>query len=395
MKICIRPILMLMLFLGLASLTNALVALDNDCPIDTSVTNVNITGGTDIFLPFTYNTTTRDNADLVIFTSNNATEFCDEMDDIEGLWGFATNKTIILTPAQLNALQTASCNGTFLKSYLENFKKSGDMMNSSGTAFCANAGLRFGLSTNPSGIVLNWSDTGNFTLGSTEYSKRDFKRYMSAYMMNNPTATLSGVLSSLANAIGSSLICGGYSTMSAFFNAGKTDFTNKVYNNIIDRSSGDQLKAASSNSTGVLGWLVNYALGTQKEPIIKVANLSSIKKIYLCSLVDIDSSEKNETVSTANLSVTIDSQATTDTVLEITTSSDVTNSTVEIVEYSENPKTSGAVGVIALDKYVGIRTDSIMENAISSVMIKVYYTCLLYTSPSPRDLSTSRMPSSA
>ena len=25
----------------------------------------------------------------------------------------------------------------------------------------------------------------------------------------------------------------------------------------------------------------------------------------------------------------------------------------------------------------------------------VYYTCLLYTSPSPRDLSTSRMPSSA
>ena len=27
--------------------------------------------------------------------------------------------------------------------------------------------------------------------------------------------------------------------------------------------------------------------------------------------------------------------------------------------------------------------------------IKVFYTCLLYTSPSPRDLSTSRMPSSA
>ena len=25
----------------------------------------------------------------------------------------------------------------------------------------------------------------------------------------------------------------------------------------------------------------------------------------------------------------------------------------------------------------------------------LYYTCLLYTSPSPRDLSTSRMPSSA
>ena len=28
-------------------------------------------------------------------------------------------------------------------------------------------------------------------------------------------------------------------------------------------------------------------------------------------------------------------------------------------------------------------------------IIKVFQTCLLYTSPSPRDLSTSRMPSSA
>ena len=31
----------------------------------------------------------------------------------------------------------------------------------------------------------------------------------------------------------------------------------------------------------------------------------------------------------------------------------------------------------------------------SSRMTLVYYACLLYTSPSPRDLSTSRMPSSA
>ena len=28
-------------------------------------------------------------------------------------------------------------------------------------------------------------------------------------------------------------------------------------------------------------------------------------------------------------------------------------------------------------------------------MLEAYYACLLYTSPSPRDLSTSRMPSSA
>ena len=59
MKIYIRSTLMLILFLGLASLTNALVALDNDCPINTSVTNVNITGGTDVFLPFAYNLTAK------------------------------------------------------------------------------------------------------------------------------------------------------------------------------------------------------------------------------------------------------------------------------------------------------------------------------------------------
>ena len=34
-------------------------------------------------------------------------------------------------------------------------------------------------------------------------------------------------------------------------------------------------------------------------------------------------------------------------------------------------------------------------SAISSVMINAIKGCLLYTSPSPRDLSTSRMPSSA
>ena len=31
----------------------------------------------------------------------------------------------------------------------------------------------------------------------------------------------------------------------------------------------------------------------------------------------------------------------------------------------------------------------------SSLVLSHYWTCLLYTSPSPRDLSTSRMPSSA
>ena len=36
------------------------------------------------------------------------------------------------------------------------------------------------------------------------------------------------------------------------------------------------------------------------------------------------------------------------------------------------------------------------KNALNNVMMnEINYACLLYTSPSPRDLSTSRMPSSA
>ena len=36
-----------------------------------------------------------------------------------------------------------------------------------------------------------------------------------------------------------------------------------------------------------------------------------------------------------------------------------------------------------------------LEIAEQSLMAAMVFTCLLYTSPSPRDLSTSRMPSSA
>ena len=37
----------------------------------------------------------------------------------------------------------------------------------------------------------------------------------------------------------------------------------------------------------------------------------------------------------------------------------------------------------------------IVANHINFLEVPLIYTCLLYTSPSPRDLSTSRMPSSA
>ena len=43
-----------------------------------------------------------------------------------------------------------------------------------------------------------------------------------------------------------------------------------------------------------------------------------------------------------------------------------------------------------------VTTASIADDAITSALIADdAITCLLYTSPSPRDLSTSRMPSSA
>ena len=40
-------------------------------------------------------------------------------------------------------------------------------------------------------------------------------------------------------------------------------------------------------------------------------------------------------------------------------------------------------------------TDSFIEEVSEEVRRDRLYNCLLYTSPSPRDLSTSRMPSSA
>ena len=48
-----------------------------------------------------------------------------------------------------------------------------------------------------------------------------------------------------------------------------------------------------------------------------------------------------------------------------------------------------------LNEYSGIGSFTLGGNAVEYVEKAPSYTCLLYTSPSPRDLSTSRMPSSA
>ena len=53
-----------------------------------------------------------------------------------------------------------------------------------------------------------------------------------------------------------------------------------------------------------------------------------------------------------------------------------------------------------VENVLNINTDAIMTLAMASILLLIGYAiknkvCLLYTSPSPRDLSTSRMPSSA
>ena len=50
---------------------------------------------------------------------------------------------------------------------------------------------------------------------------------------------------------------------------------------------------------------------------------------------------------------------------------------------------------IRLLKTVDKTTWGNVAGAVSASHIELNYICLLYTSPSPRDLSTSRMPSSA
>eukprot|EP00826_Nyctotherus_ovalis_P053095 TRINITY_DN6843_c0_g2_i4.p1 TRINITY_DN6843_c0_g2~~TRINITY_DN6843_c0_g2_i4.p1 ORF type:complete len:100 (-),score=43.82 TRINITY_DN6843_c0_g2_i4:9-308(-) len=47
------------------------------------------------------------------------------------------------------------------------------------------------------------------------------------------------------------------------------------------------------------------------------------------------------------------------------------------------------------DKVQSICNDKVIDYCIYNSMLEYFNTCLLYTSPSPRDLSTSRMPSSA
>ena len=56
------------------------------------------------------------------------------------------------------------------------------------------------------------------------------------------------------------------------------------------------------------------------------------------------------------------------------------------------PLTYGLASIPGVMLLLGVYCGSIYGGSITAILIN---TCLLYTSPSPRDLSTSRMPSSA
>ena len=53
------------------------------------------------------------------------------------------------------------------------------------------------------------------------------------------------------------------------------------------------------------------------------------------------------------------------------------------------------VGLIILIGFVVGKTLALERQTLAQLILYVLSPCLLYTSPSPRDLSTSRMPSSA
>ena len=51
--------------------------------------------------------------------------------------------------------------------------------------------------------------------------------------------------------------------------------------------------------------------------------------------------------------------------------------------------------VVNVESYKNIDDDGVGSEMAAAKMLNVYYDCLLYTSPSPRDRQKSRMPSSA
>jgi hypothetical protein len=363
---------LLFIFVFLIANASAKLAFDNDCPVSAS-NKVNFSSGTAVSLPFTYAETSMASSNLAIFLGTDTSYFCSQIDD--DLSTFAASRTVIFTPEFLNALKTSSCNASF-EDYMENYRKSGNMLSSAGTVFCGVKNLTFDSTTSPSGITFDYTIVGApVGVNGTHYNGPSLKKYMIAYLMNHPDAELSGIILTFANAINLnvSLSCPDSGSISDFFNSGKGNYTTKFQPKLrgIDYGSGESL-SPSNGVSGAFGWLLDFALGDQTLPIITAANLST-NKIYVCGINSIEEYYSNNTVTTSGRAVNI-TTAEINTSLEIKTNSDISNATIEIFEYTGNPKADGALSVAELDRYFGIKADAALENAISSVIIKVYYT---------------------
>jgi hypothetical protein len=368
-------VLISLAFFAVFMITNASanLAFDNDCPVSAS-NNVNFSSGTAVSLPFDYNETSMASSNLAVFLGTNTNYFCSQVND--SLSTFAASRTVIFTPEFLNALKTSSCSAAF-EDYMENYRKSGNMLSSAGSVFCGVKNLTFDATTSPSGVTFDYPVIGEGVIGvnNVHYNAVQLKKYMLAYLMNNPDAELSGVISTFANAINLnvSLSCPGTSSITDFFNNGKGNYTTYFKPNLqgVDYGSGESLKP-SNGVSGVFGWLMNYALGNQVLPIITAANLST-NKIYVCGINSIEE-YYSSTITTSDNAVNITLTSEINTSLEIKTGSAIINASIEVFKYTENPKASGALGIVGLGKYIGIKADSALESAISSVIIKVYYT---------------------
>ena len=71
------------------------------------------------------------------------------------------------------------------------------------------------------------------------------------------------------------------------------------------------------------------------------------------------------------------------------------NNSVEVDGASINFNVWGDKNLPGLHLLHGFNAHSLWWSHIAPAFMEKYCVCLLYTSPSPRDLSTSRMPSSA
>ncbi|MEM5829570.1 MAG: S8 family serine peptidase [Candidatus Aenigmatarchaeota archaeon] len=81
----------------------------------------------------------------------------------------------------------------------------------------------------------------------------------------------------------------------------------------------------------------------------------------------------NSVSAIANVTTIINAIQTTNTSLEIMTNQNISNASVNIVSYTQNPGTAN-IGVTALNKYIEIKVDPNLTSSLSWALIKIYYT---------------------